>query len=72
MAAQDDRQAQGPADPAEEPCKAFDCEFTGSEEFGGYCYKCFAEVTKHEANKQGKSLCKNVCLLYTSPSPRDS
>jgi len=41
--------------PPRESCKAFDCEYAGSKEYGGYCYKCFKEVTRHEANRQGKS-----------------
>jgi len=33
-------------------CKGLDCEFFGSEEFGGHCSACFLDITKKESEKQ--------------------
>ena len=32
-------------------CKAFDCGFNSSPEYGGYCHGCFLMTTKHQAEK---------------------
>lgn len=33
-------------------CKAFDCNYNASEEYGGYCHNCFLLTTKHQAEKE--------------------